>query len=59
MVSLQRPELGFRIPNSFMALLLIVILLGFSGVIPDISSWGHLGGLIVGLLLGVASANRR
>ena len=54
-VSMQRPELGFRIPTSMIALLLIVIALGFSGMIPQLSNWGHLGGFVVGLALAMVS----
>ena len=50
-VSSQRPHLGFRIPTTMIGLLLVVIVLGFSGMISNLSSWGHLGGFVVGLAL--------
>ena len=56
-VSMQRPELGFRIPTSMIALLLIVVAVGFSGMLPQLrlSNWGHLGGFVVGLALAMVS----
>lgn len=58
-VSMRRPELGFRIPGSLIAILLIVIMLGFSGMTPGISNWAHLGGFVVGLVLGQVDGLRR
>lgn len=58
LVSSQRPDLGFRIPNGMIGFLLLVIVLGFSGLMPGISNWGHLGGFAVGLafaLIGTVS----
>lgn len=55
-IGMQRPELGFRIPNSMIALLLIVVVLGFTGMIGHLSNWGHLGGFVVGLALAQFSA---
>lgn len=53
LVSSQRPDLGFRIPDGLVIFLLIFIVLGFAGVFRDISNWGHLGGFVVGLGLGL------
>lgn len=58
-VSQQRPDLGFRLPGSFIAILLVFILLGFSGLVPGVSSWAHLGGFVTGLLLAFADTARR
>lgn len=55
-IGMQRPELGFRIPNSMIALLLIVVVLGFTGMIGHLSNWGHLGGFVVGLALAQFSS---
>jgi GlpG protein len=49
----QRPQLGFRVPDGVVGFLLLVIVLGFAGIIRDISNWGHLGGFVVGLLLAL------
>jgi GlpG protein len=58
-VSMQRPELGFRIPGSMIALLLGIIVLGFAGLINGLSNWGHLGGFVVGLALALVSTRGR
>lgn len=58
-VSMQRPELGFRIPGSMIALLLIVVALGFGGLITGLSNWGHLGGFVVGLALSQLGSGSR
>ena len=57
-IGMQRPELGFRIPNSMIALLLIVVVLGFTGLIGHLSNWGHLGGFVVGLVLAQFSTRK-
>lgn len=57
LLSSQRPDLGFRIPDGFVVFLLIIIVLGFAGVLQGISNWGHLGGFVVGL--GLALMERR
>ncbi len=51
LVGMQRPDLGFRIPGTLIALLLATIFLGFANVIGGISNWGHLGGFVVGMAL--------
>ncbi len=55
LISSQRPDLGFRIPDGLVVFLLMFIVLGFAGVFGDmrISNWGHLGGFVVGLILGL------
>lgn len=55
LLSSNRPELGFQIPNSFIVLMLVVIALGFLNVIGGLSNWGHLGGFVAGL--GLAAMN--
>lgn len=57
MVSQQRPELGFRIPGSFMVILMVIMALEFAGVITGHSYWSHLGGFITGLAIGLATKN--
>ncbi len=57
LLSSQRPELGFRIPDGLVMFLLLIIVLGFAGVFSNISNWGHLGGFIVGL--GLALIERK
>lgn len=59
LLGMQRPELGFRIPNGFIIFLWAFILLGFVGVIPGISNWGHLIGFLVGLLLALMIIPKR
>ena len=49
----QRTDLGFRIPDGLVIFLLMFVVLGFAGVFRDISNWGHLGGFVVGLLLAL------
>jgi GlpG protein len=53
LVARQRPDLGFQIPNGFITFMVIMILLGFAGVLTGISSWAHLGGFVVGLALAL------
>lgn len=53
LVSSQRPDLGFRVPDGLVVFLLMFIVLGFAGVLRDISNWGHLGGFLVGLVLAL------
>ena len=53
LLSSQRPDLGFRIPDGLVGFMLMFIVLGFAGLIPGISNWGHLGGFLVGLALAL------
>ena len=53
LLSSQRPDLGFRIPDGLVGFMLMFIVLGFAGLIPGISNWGHLGGFLVGLVLAL------
>lgn len=54
LLSMQRPDLGFRVPGGLIIFLLGFIVMGFLGVIPHISNWAHLGGFLVGLVLALA-----
>lgn len=58
LLSSNRPELGFQIPNSFIVLMLVVIALGFMNVIGGLSNWGHLGGFVTGLALAAMNPVR-
>jgi len=53
LVARQRPDLGFQIPNGFITFMVVMIILGFAGVLTGISSWAHLGGFVVGLALAL------
>lgn len=59
LLTARRPELGFRIPDGMVGFLLLVVVLGFAGIIPGLSNWGHLMGFLVGLgLAGISSGGR-
>ncbi len=59
LLALQRPELGFRVPNGIIVFMLAIIVLGFAGVIGRISNWAHLIGFLVGLVLALAAGRTR
>lgn len=54
----NRPELGYRIPGNLIVLLVVMIVVGFAGLIPGLSNWSHLGGFVAGMAAGLIVSSR-
>ncbi len=46
-------QIWFSYTDGLVVFLLIIVVLGFAGVLQGISNWGHLGGFVVGLALAL------
>ncbi len=53
LISSQRPDLGFRVPDVLIIFMLLFIVLGFAGLFHGVSHWAHLGGFLSGLALAL------
>ena len=52
-ISLLRPEMGFALSNTSVAIMLGWLVLGFTNYVGSIANLAHLGGLLTGIILAV------
>jgi membrane associated rhomboid family serine protease len=53
------PLFGLALPQSALVVLLVWLALGFTGAMPGMANFAHLGGLLSGALFGVRPPRRR
>jgi GlpG protein len=52
------PRSGYLLGEGTVFIMLLVLVMGFLRVIPDIANWAHLGGLVTGMVLAYAARGR-